>query len=294
MDNFLVKLLITLTIHGAMSAIIPDNSHLLSLRTNLIIGPETPVFYVKYSSDNKVEFNRSDNVFEASVSYDYYKNPANDRTNTFVLNVLVVCDYKLQKYVAQKDLLQTVLEKWDETAVRLSQLQNPQIKLRIAGIIVPEHPDIFGLSNLGNSSCYPQTTSFNRLISWFSDHFNNFRDLKYNFVAFMSGQDVCSENTKTKLTSGSSLWSSCSDNQEILAPLLNGALINYIPAHFGLYATQLIAKKFGVQSDQDLGCGTDYIMSSEVHPSYPWVWSDCSKAAFEKIINNPAYACYKM
>lgn len=57
-----------MTIHGAMSAIIPDNSHLLSLRTNLIIGPETPVYYVKYSSDKKMEFNKSDNVSKNNIT----------------------------------------------------------------------------------------------------------------------------------------------------------------------------------------------------------------------------------
>ncbi|XP_057326850.1 uncharacterized protein LOC130668530 [Microplitis mediator] len=269
---------------------------------NLILGPNTYVHKIDFPHDNYVRVESDLNKFQATPAYNYYKNSDIDLSNTYVVNILLIYDWRLNEINKDSNILSdSILKKLDIVAANLNELQHVKIKLRISGIAIPQRSDIFDLPEtqkmpLWEEPCYHSSASLRYLSNWLLENKDRFEDLSYDFFLFVTSRYFCDEGNENELKFVPSLKYDCN-----AAPTLvksSGGLVKY-DASFSLRVTQMIADRFNIHKDNMINCGPGHVMDFNkiencLTTTYPRSWSDCSQSAFQSIISKEEYSCYKM
>ncbi|KAH0564090.1 hypothetical protein KQX54_009139 [Cotesia glomerata] len=267
----------------------------------LILSPATQIHYAFYTSDHQLRIERSGNIFQGSEFWNNYRNPKTNRSNTYVQNVLLILDYNLRDLYNDKyELAIPVLQALEKAAVRLNEIESPKILLSVKGIIVPEHSDVFGLPELKQSRfwgtpCRPGLGTLEKLNQWMKDNEKSFRTTPYDLYLFASSRPPCNESNFNKIDNSLTVTYGCN-----ALNYKSGGMFHYGEFYSNLYAAQVVAKTFGVEMDEQAGCGSKNIMFSQdrnLDYGSNFIfrpWSECSQKAFQKMSENHRYRCFKM
>ncbi|XP_057326669.1 uncharacterized protein LOC130668406 [Microplitis mediator] len=293
----------------------------------VIIGPDTPVYYLEYPHDDYLKVIRDVNKFEASPSYNYYRIPENNSNDTLFLKILVVLDwYDVNKNRPEQDILNEVLTRWNKVDKCFEQLDNPKIKLAIAGVVIPTksnigEPEVVYIHaasdiDIGDkhfsyrfsSGCYLIPSFTNNLTKWFNDNADQFESLKYDLFIFMSyfGLAETRNNEDCKYNHHKTNTFACDAKHGSNHRSLGGIAVRDYPLKkwdtpekfhlrdkdyvFTNNAAYIIASILGVNSEEILGCGIGHIMDSSEYGAH-LTWSECSKRTFASMVNNTKYTC---
>ncbi|XP_053593500.1 uncharacterized protein LOC103579971 isoform X2 [Microplitis demolitor] len=296
MKNVIIELIVTLVIFFSISFI---DSHLIDKRSpatrGVIIGPDTPVYYLEYPHDEYLKVIRYVNKFEASPSYDYYRYPENKFNVTLFPAILVVVNWHAFEYKKLEDILNDVVTEWNKVDEYFEQLDNPKIKLTIAGVVIPTKLYIWErimlADELSGTHYYRVPSLLNTMTKWFYDHDSQFESLKYDFFIFMSHWKVIEISDSYKRTEfyGYSVNEYICDNDNDPDYYSPGGIV-VENTGFSINAAATIASILGVQTNRELKCGSDYILDAS-QSGNNYTWSECSKRAFRSMVNNNNYAC---
>ncbi|KAG8042571.1 hypothetical protein G9C98_005205 [Cotesia typhae] len=283
-----------------LSSTISDNPDPLPAKV-LFLSPAAQIHYAFYTSNNQLRIERSGSIFQGSESWNYYRNPKTNRSNTYIQNVLLILDYKLKDFYNDKyELAIPVLQILEKAAVRLNEIESTKILLSVTGIIVPEHSDVFGLPELEQSHfwgtpCRPGLGTLEKLNQWMKDNEKSFRTTPYDLYLFASSLPPCNESNSYRIDNSLTITYGCNALR-----YKSGGMFYYDGFYSNLYAAQVVAKTFGVEMDDQVGCGSDSLMFSKDH-NFDYrsklifrPWSECSKKAFQKVAENYRYQCLKM
>ncbi|XP_057322459.1 uncharacterized protein LOC130665860 isoform X2 [Microplitis mediator] len=304
MNNLIMKLRITLVI---FSTILFVDSHSINKRSSptegMIIGPDTPVYYLEYPYDDYLKVNFLLNKFEASPSYNYYRNPKNKSNGTLFVKVLVVEDWDSGlDHRTEENILEEVLTKWNKVDKYFEQLDNPKIKLAIAGVVIPTKSHIWGTTIVTETIIWPENNDtftitsntyqlpsyLNNMTKWFNDNGDRFEGLNYDFFIVVSRWKLVLSNDAKLFSTYSSMSFVCDTKNSPNYHSVGGIVYNN--RNFIQNTAYTIARILGVNADQILGCESGHIMDwSGNH--IDGTWSECSKRFFRSMVNSSAYTC---
>ncbi|XP_057327163.1 uncharacterized protein LOC130668749 [Microplitis mediator] len=268
---------------------------------NLILGPNTYVHKIDFPHDNYVRVNSYSNIFKATPTYNYYRNSSVDLSKKYVINLLLIHDWRLNEINGNSDTLRdSILKKLNIVAENLNKLEHIEIKLRISGIVLPQRSDIFDLPEtqkmpLWETSCYHFSESLDYLSNWLLEYKDRFEDLSYDFFLFVTGRPICDQSNGRKFEGGAILINDCNSP---FTSVKSGGLVQY-DRLLSLHVTRMIAVRFNISKDDVPNCGSGHIMDyggieTCVTAINPRSWSNCSQLGFESIFSSPAYSCNQM
>ncbi|XP_057337673.1 uncharacterized protein LOC130675821 [Microplitis mediator] len=285
MNTSIIKLIITLVTFSSISFV---DSHSINERSassgGVIIGPDTPVYYVECPFNDCLVLNRSVNQFAASDSYNYYRDPYREFYGTFFVKILVILDWDSRIESGVQAILNDLVAKWNEADKFFEPLDDPKIKLAIAGVIIPTKPGIWRTTDPKESSSYlnnvyPSASVLSNTTKWLINNFDHFGRLNFDFYIFIKHN---SEHV---------------NYEETVFDCFTKYGCHFRPAgsivHKDYYVNRYahsIAMQLGIPVDEFIGCGGDHIMSISKYNENP-TWSECSIQEFKSLINNNKYSC---
>ncbi|XP_057326622.1 uncharacterized protein LOC130668377 [Microplitis mediator] len=269
---------------------------------DLILGPNTYIYSIDPPGNEYVRIISDLNRFEATPTYNYYRKPDVDLSNTYVINILLIYDWSYNAINEDRNIvLDSILKKLNIVAVNFNKLEDFKLKLRISGIVLPPRPDIFNVPETQKTPqrgqpCYRSSGTLRYLSEWLRENGEQFENPSFDFFLFVTSKILCDDKTDKKLDTGAVQKYNCNNPSTLVKS--SGALVQY-DASFSLHVTQLIAQRFGVKEDDLLQCGSGHIMDYQtIENSLTTVttqsWSNCSQLAFQSIPSAPEYSCYKM
>ncbi|XP_057325964.1 uncharacterized protein LOC130668010 [Microplitis mediator] len=308
--NFLTaKLIIILIINAATNADI-----LFDLKNtadadfdgsfeNVMISPNTPVYTVRSDKEKWFVLKKEFNVFRETRAYKHYNNPDNDRSNTYVVNILLILDYfEGNSQINETRYTNKILLDLDYAAKKLGELNNPKIKVHVSGVAKIKDKDFLNLpiSTFNSINCYNKYSIHEKVGTWLFDSMP-FIDAGYNKFIFATNERICPESNEYFS------WPShyvpkdmnCISTGE--TALRRGGLFYFGHAIRKVKITEMIAETFGVSCTSGIPSMFHVSLStkaSKMNPTFEsdptgW-WSGCYKEEFPKIIGKSKYECYKM
>ncbi|XP_057337582.1 uncharacterized protein LOC130675757 [Microplitis mediator] len=286
MNTSIIKLIIMLVTFSSISFV---DSHSINERSasaeGVIIGPDTPVYYVECPLNDCLVLNRSVNKFAASDSYNFYRDPYYVLDGTFFLKILVILDWDSRIASGVQAILNDLVDKWNKADKYFEQLGNPKIKLAIAGVVIPTKPGIWRTTDPKESSSYlnnvyPSASVLSNTTKWLIDNFDHFGRLNFDLFMFIKHR---SEHVNFREAAFDCVTKYGCHYRPV------GAIV-----HKDYYVNRYvhsIAGQLGIRVDDVIGCeNDDYIMSMSKYIKNP-TWSECSKREFESLIGNSKYSC---
>ncbi|XP_057322152.1 uncharacterized protein LOC130665678 [Microplitis mediator] len=306
MNNLINKLIISLVI---FSSILFVDSHSIDKRSlstkGVIIGPDTPVYYLEYPHDKYLRVIRDVNKFEASPSYNYYRNPENEFNNTFFPKVLIVLEWYDGNSTREQDILNEVLTEWNKVDTYFEQLDYPKIKLAIAGVVIPTRSDFWDTTIFNQQMIYPYKPKFRStmhqycyripnyptfMAEFFRNNTDQFESFDYDFFILMTHRklDTLWTFDNFHYTYITHVMFDC-DTKNGNSYRLSGKFVKK-DEHFSYVAANTVAAIIGDYENGDKNCGETRITD--------WEWYrknvtliECSKSIFRPMVNNARYTC---
>ncbi|XP_057335127.1 uncharacterized protein LOC130673929 [Microplitis mediator] len=268
----------------------------------VIIRPDTPVYYLEYPHDDYLKVVRYVNKFEASPSYTYYRNPENKFSGIFFPAVLVVIDWDSKVETrTEQDILNEVLTEWNKVDKYFEKLDNPKIKLTIAGVVIPKKSNIWGPTTrvqyteefpdqqkiiIHSTKAYFAASLLNNMTGWFNNNIDRFENFHYIFFIYMSNWHFLLPPG----TIGTSYMTSTFTCETINGPNYHssGGIVTKNSA-FSITAAKSISIMLGIY--EKIGAECVYDMLADERDGDDFTWSECSKRAVRSMVNNSNHTC---
>ncbi|XP_057334144.1 A disintegrin and metalloproteinase with thrombospondin motifs like isoform X2 [Microplitis mediator] len=206
------------------------------------------------------------------------------------LEILIIIDYQLyNSFNNLEQLINYLYTFWDNVDNLYASLYSPQVKLSIAGVIIPTDPNVFeflepestGLFNWAGGLDYENARR--SMNSWLYKYKNTFPDDSYDLFMIMTSSVYNSIFSST--IGQATVAGACrkSDNSQTL----NRGGIIYINPKLNnvITAAHEIGHLLGIYHDDELGCSNDYIMSA-INEKYNTKWSSCSQEALRQFLRD--------
>ncbi|KAH0561789.1 hypothetical protein KQX54_019463 [Cotesia glomerata] len=256
--------------------------------SGVIVGPETPVYYLENLRSDFIKIRAARQVFEASENYNYYLDQSK-RDGTFFFSIVVVVDYHYSNQT-----LQEIIAPWNKVAELFEKLETPKIRINIAGVVIPKKKIWSSTQKRklpnGNSIKYYRVPSIlETMTTWFLNNAHHFEATSYHMFAYMSKYLFIDPTDTNSNCYYNYIMGPCTCVKKNEPGSAFGGLV-WKEHEFTFSAAQLIAIALGIPLDDVSKCGTGHIMAIMDHSANA-TWSECSKEAF-KNFNSPVICTF--
>ncbi|XP_057340143.1 uncharacterized protein LOC130677410 isoform X2 [Microplitis mediator] len=194
-------------------------------------------------------------VFRTTMTYKHYNNPDNDRSNTFVLNILLIIDTfkEINPLVNETRHTNRILQVLNRAAKALNELSNPKIKLHISGVVKLKQINhsnlkVFKETQFAYYECYDIHLTYNAMSKWLFDDSATFGEIDYDMFVFAPNADLCIKNGG-QLDSRSYYLpknKDCTNTDDSSHP--SGGLLDFDNENAELHIVQMIAENVQIFS----------------------------------------------
>ncbi|KAH0534542.1 hypothetical protein KQX54_005055 [Cotesia glomerata] len=265
----------------------------------VLINSDTRIYHIDYARSNYIKVAHFSGLLKPSSSSIYYNN-FRLGSKTLLLKIFVLLNYKLYE-AHQNNLMELynyVIIKWDTVDKYFHTLKWPKVKLLLAGIVLPTHPDIFVQPieiEDREGYYYPFNSTLEKIKNWLNNNTDQFENFDCDIFFYMSRSLLINDDHSKNhfYTIGGIVDPFRCRFSNPRQPFVIPGGITYDNENFGFVTARTIANGFGIPYDEEAGCESGFIMGISETREFN-SWSRCSRRNFKNIFRKKKFSCFKM